>query len=77
MDFNATSLYLSAMHDEKSVYPKIGTGFTFKPHVNDVYVKLFNDQTFNQDGNESAILKKNYYNPPDHIFQHLPIKGKV
>ena len=69
--------YPSAMWDEKSVYPKIETGFAFKPHMNDVYVKAFNNQTFNEDGDESAILTIKYYNPPDLIFQHLPVKEKV
>ena len=77
MDFDATSLYPSAMWDKNSVYPKIETGFAFKPNMNDVYVKAFNDQTFNEDGDESAILTIKYYNPPDLIFQHLPIKEKV
>ena len=77
MDFDATSLYPSAMWDENSVYPKIETGFAFKPHMNDVYVEAFNNQTFNQDGDESAILTIKYYNPPDLIFQHLPVKEKV
>ena len=69
MDFDATSFYPSAMWDEKSVYPKVDTGFAPKPHINAVYIKSFNDQTFNQDGNESAILKPKYYNPPDLILQ--------
>ena len=30
MDFDATSLYPSAMWDDNSVYPKIETGFAFK-----------------------------------------------
>ena len=77
MDYDATSLYPSAMWDEKSVYPKIETGFAFKPDMNDVYVEAFNNQTFNQDGDESAILTIKYYNPPDLIFQHLPVKEKV
>ena len=77
MDFDATSLYPSAMWDEKSVYPKIENGFAFKPHMNDVYVEAFNNQSFNEDGDESAILTIKYYNPPDLIFQHLPIKEKV
>ena len=78
MDFDATSLYPIAIWDEKSVYPKIETGFAFEPHMNDVYVKAFNNQTFNQDGNESGILKIKYYNPPNLIFQqHLPVKEKV
>ena len=77
MDYDATSLYPSAMWDENSVYPKIETGFAFKPHMNIVYVKAFNNQTFNQDGDESAFLRTKYYNPPDVIFQHLPVKEKV
>ena len=56
MDFDATSLYPSAMWDKNSVYAKIESGFAFKPHMNDVYVKAFNDQTFNEDGDESPIL---------------------
>ena len=77
MDFDATSLYPSAMWDEKSVYPKIETGFAFKPHMNDIYVDAFNNQTFNEDGDESAILTIKYYNPPDLIYQHLPVKEKA
>ena len=56
-DYDANSLYPSAMWHEKTVYPKIETGFTFKPDMNDVYVEAFNNQTFKQDGDESAILK--------------------
>ena len=77
MDFDATSLYPNAMYDENSVYPKIESGFAFKPYMNDVYVKSFNDQTFNQDADESAITKLKHYNPPDLIFQHLPVQQKV
>ena len=77
MDFDATSLYPSAMWDEKSVYPKIETGFVFKPDMNDVYVEAFNNQSLNEDGDESAISTIKYYNPPDLIFQHLPIEEKV
>ena len=76
MCYDATSLYPSVMWDDKSVYPKIETGFAYKPHMNDVYVEAFNNQTFNQDGDESAMLTK-YYNPPNLIFQHLPVKEKV
>ena len=61
----------------KTVYPKIETGFAFNPHMNDVYVEAFNNQTFNRDGDESAILTIKYYNPPDLIFQQLPVKEKV
>ena len=77
MDFDATSLYSSAMWDKSSVYPKIETGFAFKPYMNHVYVEAFNNQTFNEDGDESAILTIKNHNPPDLIFQHLPIEEKV
>ena len=77
MDFDTTSLYPSAMWDEKSVYPKIETGFAFTAHMNDIYVEAFNNQMFNEDGDESAILTIKNYNPPDLIFQHLPVKEKV
>ena len=62
------------MFDEKSVYPKIETGVAFKLHVNAVYREAFNNQTFNRDGNESAILKAKKFNPLVLIFQHLPVK---
>ena len=77
MDYDATSLYLSAMWDENSVYPKIESGYGFKPHMNDIFVKDFNKKTFNQDDNDSAILKTKYYNPPNLIFQQLAVKEKV
>ena len=77
MDFDATSLYPSAMWDENTVYPRMETGFAYKPHMNDIYVEAFNNQTFNQDGDESAILTINYYKPADLIFQHLSVKEKV
>ena len=77
IDFDATSLYPSAMWDGNSVYPKIETGFAFKPHMNKTYVEAFNIQTINQDGDESAILTIKYHNPSNRIFQHLPVKEKV
>ena len=70
-------LHPSAMCDEKGVNPKIEIGFAFKPDMNDVYVEASNNQTFNQDGNESAILRRKHYNPLHLIFQHLPVKEKV
>ena len=76
MDYDAKSLYPSAMWDENSVYPKIETGLTLKTNLNDVYLEAFNNQTFNQDGDESTILGMKYYNPPNLIFQHLPVKEK-
>ena len=77
MDFDATSLYPSAMWDQKSVYPEIENGFAFKPDMNDFYVEAFSNQSFNQDGDESGILTIENYNPPDLVFQHLPVKEKV
>ena len=77
MDFDATSLHPSAMWDENSVYPKTATGFASELHLNNVYVEAFNIQTFNQDENESPFLKTKYYNPPNLIFQHSPVKEKV
>ena len=77
MDYDGNSLYLSAMWYKRSVYREKETGFTFKPDMIDAYVEAFNIQTFNQDGDESAILKIKFYNPPNLIFQHLPVKEKV
>ena len=77
MGFDGNSLYPSAMSHENSVHPKIETGFALKAHMNNVYVEAFNIQTFNQDGDESAILGIKCYNPPNPIFQHLPVKEKV
>ena len=77
MGYDGNILYPFAMWDQKSISPKIETGFVFKPHMKNVYVKTFNDQTFNEDGDESAILTIKYYNPPNLIFQHLPIKEKL
>ena len=73
MDFDATFLYPSAMWDVESVYPKIETGFAFKPQMNQTFVDAFN----NQNCNKSSILKFKYYNPHNLIFQHLPVKEKV
>ena len=75
--YDGISLYPSAMWDCNSVYPKKETGFAFKPHMNKNNVEAFNNQTFNEDGDESAILTIKYYNPPDLIFQQLPVKEKV
>ena len=72
-DYDANSLYPSAMWGENSVYPKIETVFVYKPQMNDVYVDALNNQTFNEDGDDSAILTKKYYNPPNLMFQHSPV----
>ena len=72
-DFDASSLYPSAMWDEKSIYPRIETGFSFTRDMNKYLVHRFNNQSFTQG---SAILKIKYYNPKNLIVQHLPIKEK-
>ena len=77
MYFDATGLHASAMYDENRVNFKIDGGFRFKPYMNDVYDEAFNNQSFQQDGNENAIIKIKYYNPPDLVFQHFHVKEKV
>ena len=72
-DFDAVSLYPSAMWDEKSIYPRIETGYAYRKDMNDELGEKFNNQTFTQG---SAILKIKYYNPKNLIVQHLPIKEK-
>ena len=72
-DFDAVSLYPSAMWDEKSIYPRIETGYAFTRVMNDELVNKFNTDNFNRG---SAILKIKFYNPRDLINQHLPVKEK-
>ena len=73
-DFDAVSLYPSAMWDPKSIYPKIETGYAYTNDMNNDLVEKLNNGKFNQG---SAILRIKYYNPKNLIVQHLPIKGKV
>ena len=73
-DFDAISLYPSAMWDPKSICPKTDTGYAFTKDMNDDLVEKFNNQTFAQG---SAILKVKYYYPKNLIVQHLPVKEKV
>ena len=70
-DFDAVSLYPSAMWDENSIYPRIETGYAFTKDTNNELVKNFNTCSFNQG---SAILKTEYYNPKNLIVRHLPVK---
>ena len=53
-DFDAVSLYPSAMWDENSICPKIQTGYAFTKDMNDELVEKFKTGNFNQ---VSAILK--------------------
>ena len=72
-DFDAVSLYPSAMWDENSIYPRIEMGYAYTKDMNDELVEKFNNQTFTQG---RAILKIKYYNPRDLIVQYLPVKEK-
>ena len=72
-DFDAVSLYPSAMWDPKSIYPKMETGYAHDKHMNNELVETINNQIFTQG---SGILKIKYYNPKNLIVQHLPIKEK-
>ena len=72
--YDGKNLYSSEMWDEITVCAKIESGYVFKPYMNDTLVGEFNNQTFNQDGNGSAILKLKFYNEPGLIFQDLAVK---
>ena len=77
MDIHATSLYPSAMYDEKCVYPKTESEFAFKLYMINVHVEVFNFESFNENGNESAILENKFYNPHEFTFDHFPVKEKI
>ena len=72
-DFDAVSLYPSAMWDEKFIYLRIETGYAFTRDMNKFLLHKFGNGNFNQG---SAILKTKYYNPKNLIVQHLPLKDK-
>ena len=57
MNYDATSLYPSAMWDKKLVYPSLEFGYAFMLFLNDTFVEALKNQIINQDGNDSAILK--------------------
>ena len=57
-DFDAVILYPSAMWDEKSIYPRIETGYVYTEDMNDELVSKFNNGKYNQ-GN--AILKEKVF----------------
>ena len=59
-DFDAVSLYPSAMWEENSIYPRIETGYAYIKEMNDEVVEKISNQNFTQ---RSAILKIKYYNP--------------
>ena len=57
MNSDATISYPSAMYDKNSIHAKIETVSGFEHHMNDVFVNDINIKIFNQDGNDSAVLK--------------------
>ena len=72
-DFNAVSVYPSAMFYEISVHPRIETGYAFTKDLNKELVKKIFYQTFTK---SSAILKNKYDIPKKLIVQHLPFKKR-
>ena len=46
--FDAVTLYPSTVVDERSIYPKIETGYAFRPDMNDDLLEKLNNQTFTQ-----------------------------
>ena len=73
-DFDAVSFYLSARSGEKSIYPRIESGYSFTPDMNDGLVKKFNEGNFTQ---RSAILKIKNFTPKNLIVQHLAVTQRV
>ena len=61
------------MSDEKSIYPRIETGYAYTRDMNNYLVNKFNNQTFTHG---SAILTIKYYNPKNLIVQHIPVKER-
>ena len=62
------------MSDDKSIYPRIETGYACTENLNDELVKKFNSQTFTKG---RGILKIKYFCPKNLIFQHIPVKKRV
>ena len=72
-DFDAVSLYPSAVNDEKSIYPRTETGYAYTTDMNDELFKKLFEGHFTQG---SAILKIKYYYPKNLIVQDLPVKER-
>ena len=72
-NFDAVSLYPSALWDKNSIYPRIETGYSFNKDMNDELVEKFNTGNFTKG---SAVFRIKYYNPKNLIVQHLPVKEK-
>ena len=74
LDYDATSLYPSAMWDDISIYSTIETRVAFTVDMNYEIVENINGGKFNQ---VSAILEVRYYNPPEILFQHVLTTKRV
>ena len=46
LDFDAVSLYPSAMSDPELIYPRIETGYACTKDMNDEFVKKFNRSAY-------------------------------
>ena len=74
MEFDATSLNLTAKGDEKSINKKSETGYSFNSGMKNEVVEIFNSQAFIQVSGISEMLK---YNPKDSKIQQLQGKEGV
>ena len=72
-NYDANSLYPSAIWDESSSYPRIEPCYAFTRDINDELVEKFNTGTFTKG---SAISKIKNYNPKNPIVQHFPVKKR-
>ena len=73
-DFDAVSLYPSAMSDPESIYPRIEMGYAYTKNMIDELVNKFNAGNFTRG---IAFLKIKYCNLKNLIVQHLPVKERV
>ena len=72
-DFDAVSLYPSAMWDENSIYLRIETRCAFTPNMNKKLVKKFKTGNFTQG---RAFSKIKYHNPGELVVHNLPSKER-
>ena len=72
-DFDAVTLYPSAIWDEKSNHCRIETGYAYTEDMNEELVENFNTGNLTKG---RAILKIKFYNPKKSIVQHFPVKEK-
>ena len=61
-DYDANSLYPSAMWDENSIYPRIETRYAYTTDMNDELVEKFNRGNFTQGGAVLKIIQSEKFN---------------